>query len=391
LGIRPLNTLADLLGERWEQSGGSHRHLRAVEQYGPRELRVAESSGSRRLLNFSSNDYLSLSQLPHHGKLSSQPSSRLLGGNELQLEAWEADVATHWKQGSALFFPTGYMANVGVMSCLPKKSDLVLMDRLCHASLIDGVRLSPADWKRYRHLDMQHLEKLLKQHQHKREGDAGGRASDGAVWVVTESVFSMDGDCPDVEALRDLKQRYGFYLIADEAHAIGVTGKRGRGWFEACDGLDLVDVLVFNFSKALAMQGGCVCGVPELKRHLVAHSRPQIYSTATPASHWSALPERLAALADANAERQHLRSLKQQLAEGLGLTCSGPSAIVPVLLGDGQRAIEAFEHLWQSGLYCPAVLPPTVPKGQSRLRLSLNTSHQSSDIERLIDSLKPWL
>lgn len=375
-----LSELESLLSKRWQGMGGSHRRLRPVETYGPRELLVREPSGLRPLINFSSNDYLGLSQMEQEVKLSSQPSSRLLGGNRCKVEAWEAEVATYWSKDSALFYPTGYMANVGVLSCLPQKGDLVLLDRLCHASLIDGVRLSSARWKRYRHLDMEHLESLLKDHD-----------GAGTVWVVSESIFSMDGDCPDVMALRQLKERYGFILMVDEAHGVGVIGEGGRGFFEDQGALDLVDILMFNFSKTLALQGGCVLGVGELKRHLVALSRPQIYSTATPSSHWEALLPRMAAMESDADGRSHIARLKQTIEQGLGLQNVGPSGIIPLMIGDGSKALTTFEQLWEAGFFCPAVLPPTVPQGKARLRLSLNSSLRESDVNALLVELQKCL
>lgn len=369
-----------LLSKRWQGMGGSHRCLRPVETYGPRELVVRESAGLRSLINFSSNDYLGLSQMEQKVELSSQPSSRLLGGNRIKVEAWEGEMAHYWSKESALFYPTGYMANVGVLSCLPQKGDLVLLDRLCHASLIDGVRLSSARWKRYRHLDMDHLESLLKSHD-----------GSGPVWVVTESIFSMDGDCPDVAALRQLKQRYGFILMVDEAHGVGVMGEGGRGFFEMMGALDLVDILMFNFSKTLALQGGCVMGVAELKRHLVALSRPQIYSTATPSSHWEALLPRLAAMESDDDGRLHIAHLKKTLEEGLGLEGVGPSGIIPLMVGDGAEALAIFDKLWRKGFFCPAVLPPTVPEGKARLRLSLNSRLGESDVRALLGGLEQCL
>jgi 8-amino-7-oxononanoate synthase len=322
----------------------------------------------RSFLNLASNDYLALSREKEMVEVSSQPSSRLLGGNSCEHTAFEELLAEAWGFGASLFYPTGYMANIGVLACLPQKGDLVLLDRLCHASLIDGVRLSRAEWKRYRHLDLEHLEAQLKAY-----------SGSGQIWVVTESLFSMDGDLPNAQALAELKARYGFFLLVDEAHGVGVYGPQGRGWFAEQGVLEAVDIVTFNFSKSFALQGGVVLGSSNLKRHLVAHSRTQIFTTATPTSHWALLPKRLKLLQEAEASREHLKTLSLECATQLGLK-STFSPIVPYHVGEATRALELFEGLWEKGYYCPAILPPTVPEGGARLRLSLNASHQLEDI-----------
>ena len=371
--------------------GGAHRKLRAFSHYHPRFLTLEEDGLKREYLNFASNDYLGLSQekLNRAGydlntleadELHSQPSSRLLGGNTQEQLALEEQLAQHWLKESALFFPTGYMANSGVLSCLPQKGDLVLLDRFAHASLLDGVRLSDARWKRYRHLDMEHLEKELEAY-----------SGNGVVWVVTESLFSMDGDLPDVQTLAKLKAKYGFYLVVDEAHGIGVYGHEGRGWFEEQGALDIVDVLTFNFSKSFAMQGGCVMGSSSLIRYLVAHCRTQIYTTATPISHLRGLNDRLAQVAKAHFGRERMKKCHDRLCQGLKLKARHFSPIVPILVGEGYRALSISEGLWRSGIYCPAILPPTVPNGEAKLRVSLNASHHLEDIDSLVVAIRSEL
>ena len=364
------------LEREWSSSGGSHRQLRAIKSYDPRHITLMENGVERRFLNLASNDYLALSRQKEVVEVQSQPSSRLLGGNSEQHNALEELLAEAWGFPASLFYPTGYMANLGVLACLPQKGDLVLMDRLCHASLIDGVRLSRADWKRYQHLDLNHLESLLQKHQ-----------GSGQIWVVTESLFSMDGDLPEVLALLELKQKYGFFLVVDEAHGMGVFGPKGKGWFAQCGGLEAIDILTFNFSKSFALQGGVVMGSAALKRHLVAHSRTQIFTTATPFSHWALLPQRLTLLQNAEAQREHLSQLSLECSTRLGFK-HRISPIVPFVIGEAQQTLQCFESLWKQGFYCPAILPPTVPVGESRLRLSLNASHQMEDIVNLTELIR---
>jgi 8-amino-7-oxononanoate synthase len=365
----------------FERAGGGHRILRSFDRYDPRFLSMNLDGAEKRWLNFSSNDYLALSrEKTGHTSLESQPSSRLLGGGTSSHAELEAALAQHWGLESALLYPTGYMANLGVLSCLPTEGDLVLMDRYVHASLIDGVRLSKARFKRYAHLDLDQLERELQRHRARDE-------SRGVVWVVTESLFSMDGDLPDVERLAQLKERYSFFLVVDEAHGIGVYGVGGRGYFDQEGHLDLVDVLTFNLSKSFALQGGVVMGSKSLIDYLVAHSRSQIYTTATPFSNLAFAKGRLESLAEAGEKRERLQVLHGHALDVLSLPERSFSPIVPIPVGDGDRALALFQHLWTEGVYCPAILPPTVPKGGARLRLSLNAAHELGDLETLAKAM----
>jgi 8-amino-7-oxononanoate synthase len=376
-----MNTFQEHCERLLSEKGGAHRKLRAFTQYHPRFLTLKEDGVERRFLNFASNDYLGLSQVPlgednplssQYERLNSQPSSRLLGGNTSEQLKLEQQLAEHWGKESGLFFPTGYMANLGVLSCLPQKDDLVLLDRSAHASLLDGVRLSEARWKRYRHLDLNHLEKELKAY-----------SGPGVIWVVTESLFSMDGDLPDAQKLKQLKAKYGFYLVVDEAHGVGVYGEQGRGWFDEQGALDAIDVLTFNFSKSFAMQGGCILGSSSLIRYLVAHCRSQIYTTATPISHLRGLDIRLEQVAKANVDRAHLKECQRRLCEKLNVQINHSSPIVPIFVGEGERALKLSEKLWEAGVFCPAILPPTIPVGEAKLRVSLNASHLFEDVDAL--------
>lgn len=360
------------LSQRLEGAGGEHRVLRRVTNHGPRTIEVE----GRSLLNLSGNDYLSLSQQDFDsGPLVSQPSSRLMGGNSMDVQNLESSLAQAMGREAALFYPSGYTANVGVMGSLPEEGDVVLLDRLCHASLIDGVRLGAARFERFRHLDMNHLERLLIKHE--------GRTR----WVMTESLFSMDGDLVPVERLLELKARHPFHLVVDEAHSMGVYGPKGHGWFAHHQALEAVDVLIFNFSKSLALQGGCVMGPSLLVDFLVRRSRPFIYTTATPASHLRGLRERWSALEKADVLREQLKQLSRELASRLELNRAW-SPIVPILIGPGEKALEVAAGLESAGILCPAILPPTVPEGKARLRVSLNASHRREDLERLLEALE---
>ncbi|MBF0245229.1 MAG: pyridoxal phosphate-dependent aminotransferase family protein [Planctomycetes bacterium] len=246
--------------------GPSHRVLRKVTEYGPRSI-VLE--GDRRLINFSSNDYLGLSVENGSGDLITQPSSRLLSGNAAAISEAEDLLADWFGKEAAVIFSTGYMANSGLLSALLARGDEVYLDRLCHASLYDGARLGEASIQRFRHLDLNHLEELLQK--------SSGR---GERWVVCESIYSMDGDSPNLRALLDLKHRWSFRLILDEAHAMGICGPGGRG-FAAREGcLEGVDILVMTLSKSFALAGGVVVGSAALKHFppactIPAQARPR--------------------------------------------------------------------------------------------------------------------
>jgi len=361
-----------LLEDRFE-GRGQHRQLRPFQSYGPRHL--IDDQG-RRVLNFASNDYLGLSELCTSSEIRSQPSSRLLAGNTRRHLELEDLLADFLGRAASLTYPSGYTANLGVLSCLPQKGDTIIMDRLSHASLLDGARLSGARIERFHHQDLNHLEELLKRHEKK----------SSQIWVVSEGLFSMDGDLCPIREMVELKDRFGALLILDEAHSIGIYGKEGRGWAHQQESLERVDILTFNLSKAFALQGGVVSGSKKLKETLIQNSRQQIYTTATPLSHLEALPERLETIRKSDAKREHLAKLCEQLAQTLSL--EGHTApILPYHLEGSDRALSIAEDLWDQAIFCPAILPPTVPPNSSRLRISLNALHQREDLSTLSQAL----
>lgn len=351
----------------------NHRELRPLSHYDPRLLRFGDGGSSR--LNFSSNDYLGLSRLGGRVDYGSQPSSRLLGGNLALHEDLEVQLARWLEVEAGLLYPTGMMANLGLLSCIATRGDLILLDKFSHASLLDGAQLSQATWKRFRHNDLGQLQTLIENWQPKVQH----------IFVVTESLFSMDGDRPDFAGLARLKAQYGFSLIVDEAHAIGVYGSEGRGLTHEHAGL--ADILTFSLSKSFALQGGVVAGSASLKRFLVNRSRAQIYTTATPAGALQLLPQRLQALRAAGDARAQLEKLCQSAASAAGIP--GPwSPIVPIHIGPGDLARRLAEELWARDIYAPAVLPPTVPEKRARLRISLNACHREEDLARLFQVLR---
>jgi 8-amino-7-oxononanoate synthase len=340
--------------------------------------------GGRELLNFSSNDYLGLANAPEvvaaareallvHG--AGAGASRLVVGDSQAHHALEAELARFCGTEAALLFNSGYAANLGVLAALVGPGDVVFSDALNHASLIDGCRLSRARVVVYPHGDVEALEVAL-------------RATPGRRrLVVTDTVFSMDGDVAPVRALREVCDSHGAALLVDEAHATGVLGPRGAGLCEA-EGV-VPDVHVGTLSKALGAFGAYVAGSRALCDALVSLARPLVFSTALPPAVCAAASAALVQLR-APGRRDALRARIDQLARGLralGFEARGESAIFSLVLGDEARALEASARLLERGVLVKAIRPPTVPPGTSRLRVSVMASHSALQVSALLDAL----
>lgn len=344
-------------------------------------------SAGRDIVNFASNNYLGLAEDPRviEAAVQSQrqwgigaTGSRLMGGTLALHGELERALARFKERPSALVFASGYHANVGMIPALTGPEDTIFLDRLAHASLVDGARLSKSRVRVFRHNDPDHLDHVL------------SRAdSTGERWVMTESVFSMDGDRAPLNALVQVCARRNARLYVDEAHATGVWGPDGRGWVNDQGVVDGVDVCMGTLSKALGAQGGFVCGSTALTQWAINRARAFIYSTAlSPGAAGGAL----AALNISQQEghrRARLFSLSDRLWTGLGLTGQGP--IVPLVVGDDARALEISAHLWERGLFAPAVRYPTVPKGRARIRFSVTAAHREDDIDAVIRAVREVL
>lgn len=353
-------------------------------------------------LDFSSNDYLSLNASglldEFLRRLLTEPSSgagddsfvgstgsRLIRGHYEAFAAAEADFARYVGAPSALLFHSGYAANTGALPAVVAPRDLVFCDRLCHASLLDGIRLSGARRYYFRHNDLNDLEAQLAKY-----------ASTGAkrIWLVTEAVFSMDGDSPDLRALCRLADRYDACVYLDEAHSIGVTGDSGAG-LAAREGVaQRIAVNVFPCGKAPGLMGAFVCGAPELKELLVNRARSLIFSTAQPphlARLLSLVIEWLQT-EDARRARDRVRKLAEDLRrelQALGFnTGTSTTHIVPVIVGDEAKALALAQACQDAGLDVRAIRPPTVPKNTSRLRVILQAGHSDADLNDLIAVLR---
>ena len=357
---------------------------------------LEEKSQLRRLarmegVNLSSNDYLGLSTDPRlaravkaaleAGSPVASTGSRLLSGNSAEWEELEAAFARFIGTEAALFFSSGYAANVGLLGAMLRPGDTVFSDESNHASLIDGIRLSPARKVIFPHLDLNYLEDALRR----------DSVSLGRKFIVVESLFSMEGDRAPVPELLSLAARFGAELIVDEAHATGVFGPAGRGLVAAAGGNTRVLATVHTCGKALASAGAFVCGSETLKQFLVNRARTFIFSTALPPYFAAQISKAVEIGAGADAERRVLLDLADFLRARLrdaGFNIgTSESQIVPVLLGGNDTAVHYADALQRAGFAVRPIRPPTVPEGQSRLRLSVTTKISEEVLDRLVKAL----
>jgi 8-amino-7-oxononanoate synthase len=374
------------------------RHLREISSAQGPEIEI----GSRRLINFSSNDYLGLANDPRLreatmaaiGKFGiGAGASRLISGTQsphLRLE----QALAKWKgTEAALCFSSGYAAALGTMSALVSKGDVVLLDKLCHASLIDGAKLSGAVLRVFPH---NHLGKLESHLEWARREHPGKR-----ILIVTESVFSMDGDCAPVHEVVELKKRFGALLMLDEAHAVGVIGANGRGLAAAENLNQAVDVQMGTLSKALGASGGYICGSRNLIEWLINRARSFIYSTAPPPGIVAAALAAVDFLSSPEGEERRVLLWERidSMRDHLSLVTSHfsprnvipSSAIFPWIVGDEQTALDLARALRDEGFLVPAIRYPTVAKGAARLRITVTAGHEEDHIRSLCEAIKRLL
>ena len=346
------------------------------------------------MLNLASNDYLGLAadirlreqffdETPNAQRRMSSSSSRLLTGNFPEYEQLEGRLSQAFHGRAALLFNSGYHMNIGILPALADSKTLILADKLIHASMIDGIRLSKAKYIRYRHNDLAHLTQLLQQYHDDAEFER--------MIVVTESIFSMDGDETDLAALVQIKKQFSkVMLYVDEAHAIGVRGVQGLGCAEQYAVIDDIDFLVGALGKAMASIGGYLICHSVIRDYLINRMRPLIFSTAQPpiCMAWTDfIFKKVQAL---NSQRQHLQQMSQSLQQAVqakGFDCPSSSHIVPVIIGESSKTVEKAKALQKAGFYIMPVRPPTVPQHRSRLRISLTTQILHADIDQLVTLL----
>ena len=338
----------------------------------------------KKYVNFASNDYLGLSTktelrkefLSENNSLLSSASARLLTGSSPEYKQLENTVAEIFNKESALIFNTGYQANLGIISSLITKGDAVFSDKLNHASIIDGMQLSRGEFFRFNHCDYEHLERMLKEKREKYE----------TVLIVSESVFSMDGDIADIDKLIELKNKYDCLLMIDEAHAFCTVGDMLAGITSGKS----VDIITATFGKAVGSFGAFCVSNKEIISYLVNKARSFIFSTSIPPiniawSNWI-LNEKREFVINQKEKLQNLAKQCHKLLDRNGIKIISKTQIIPLIVGDNEKTVKFSEELRAKGYYIPAIRPPTVPEGTSRLRISLTSDCSLKDFEEVINN-----
>jgi 8-amino-7-oxononanoate synthase len=345
-------------------------------------------------VNLCSNDYLGLSEHPElkeavlvavkEARRVGGTGSRLLSGQAAIWDELEEEFARFAGTEGALYFGSGYAANLGLLTSLLGKDDVVFSDALNHASLIDGIRLSGAHREIYSHCDLNALADALRAHEH----------SCSRKLIVTETVFSMDGDVAPLTEIFALADRYGAGVILDEAHATVVHGLLGRGITAQLGFVEQAVAIVHTCSKALASMGAFVCGSSLLKQHLLNHARTFLFSTAMPPYMARQIQAALRLAQGMESARAHLgekaRRFSRALAQDGWYTAGSVTQIIPVIVGENRGALAAADWAQREGFAVRAIRPPTVPAGKSRLRLSLTALTPESELTRLRQALGAW-
>lgn len=371
------------------QSKGLLRTLKNVES----DSNAYSKFQGKWMLNLSSNDYLGLAtncalkeefmalMLENPQSLSfGSGSSRLLTGNYQMYSETEEVLKNWYKSEAALFFNSGYHANLGILPALSEKKDLILSDKLCHASIIDGIRLCTADCIRYRHLDYECLESILCKRRHLYQH----------VFIVSESVFSMDGDEADLKRLVQIKEKYNAILYVDEAHAVGSMGDTGLGLSEIQGVTKTIDIIVGTMGKAMASVGAYAIFNETLKQVLVNKARTLIFTTALPPINMAWSKFIIARMPQFSNYRTTLKQLVVYCHQRIKEMKFQPSNgyIIPIVVGDNMVAVELAEHMQSNGFLIFPVRPPTVPKGTARLRISLTANLNQAKLDVAMEVMK---
>lgn len=362
------------------------RHISPIEQ---KEGECAVING-KKLINFSSNDYLGLStnkvlveefcdKFLHSAEFCfSSASARLLSGTSKIYSSLESTIATLFNKDAALVFNTGYQCNLGVVSTLVGKGDVVFCDKLNHASIIDGMRLSEGTFYRYKHLDYGNLEELLKKHRNKYK-----RAI-----IISESVFSMDGDIADIDKLIELKHKYNTLLMIDEAHAFGAIDDNCAGITNYRD----VDIITATFGKALSSFGAFVVSNKSIIEYLINKARSFIFSTSIPPvnimwTNWL-LTEKKSLVEQQRKKLSNLVIQAHKYLTEIGINTVSETQIIPIVMKSPDKAEKIAQQLWEYGYFVLPIRPPSVPIGTSRLRLSLTANMEFEQVKKLFDVIK---
>ncbi len=376
-----------------------YRRLASINEAGLlRELRRVDSAqgprveiGGRLLLNFSSNDYLGLANHPALKEAAIKAverfgagsgASRLICGSLAPFHELEETLAAFKGTEAALTFSTGYAAAVGTITALLGKDDIVIVDKLVHASIVDAAKLSGAKLRVFDHNDLNDLEDILKW----ATSEVRTQKPETRTLIVTESIFSMDGVAAPLGELVALKEKYGAWLMVDEAHATGLYGVNRRGLGEALGVSDRIEIQMGTLGKALGASGGYICGSRALIDYLINRARSFIFSTApVPAAAAAATAGII--LVQTNEGKTLNKLLWTRVAELQSPITNRQSAILPVLIGDESAAVAASATLREQGLFVPAIRYPTVARGSARLRVTLTAAHTSDDVSELTQAL----
>ncbi len=350
------------------------------------------------LVDFSSNDYLGFAQsesifdqthqylLDNNIKINGATGSRLISGNHNLYSITEDYIAQFHQSESALIFNSGYDANVGFFSSVPQRNDIILYDELCHASIRDGIQLSKAKSYKFQHNDFEHLEKLIQK-------PTTDNRQPITIYVVTESVFSMDGDSPNLEQLVQLSEKYNCFLVIDEAHALGVFGEHGQGSVQCSNVQDHIFARIVTFGKGLGCHGAAIVGATELKNYLVNFARSFIYTTGLSPHSVATI---LIAYQHLQSEKEAIHQLKaniqffnqQKIQLGLKpLFVYSKSAIQCAIIPGNEKVKTIANQLQQHGFDVKAILSPTVPEGQERLRICLHSYNSETQISEVLKTL----
>lgn len=377
-----LSALQQELAER--QAAGLIRKRRVIDSPQAPHLVI----DNKAVVSFCSNDYLGLA---NHPELISALQSgaqiagagsgaaHLITGHHRYHHELELALAEFVGMPKALLFSTGYMANIGVISGFVQRNDAIFADKLNHASLNDGAILSRGDLHRYPHFDMQALERLLQSSTSRRK------------MVVTDSVFSMDGDIAPLSDLLALCERYDAWLYIDDAHGFGVLGEQGRGALHYFALSSPNIIYMATLGKAAGVSGAFVAGATSAIDYLMQNARTYIYTTAMPPGLAAASRTALELIEQSATRRSHLNRLIEQLKSGLRCKrwklANSATPIQPLIIGSNDETVKASEYLQQQGIFAPAIRPPTVPANTARLRISLSAAHTAEDVDRLITAL----
>ncbi|MBT5305874.1 MAG: 8-amino-7-oxononanoate synthase [Candidatus Scalindua sp.] len=364
---------------------GLYRELKVIGNAQDSHIEIE----GKTFLSFCSNNYLGLANNPSVVKAVKDAveeygwgagASRLVSGNMTLHETLENVISRFKGKEAALVFPTGYMANLGAISSLVSKGDLVICDKLNHASIIDGCRLSGADFRVYAHCDMEKLENIL------RKSSRYNRKL-----IVTDSVFSMDGDLAPLPDIVRIADKYKAMVMVDEAHGTGVFGRNGRGVVEHFNLNNEIDIVMGTLSKAIGSLGGYVTGDNDLINYLRNKARSFMYTTALPPAVCAASIAAINLIKRDPSIRESLwhnvRFINDNLKSLDFNVISSESPIIPILIGDAQKAVDMSKSLYERGILIPAIRPPTVPVNSSRLRMTVMSTHTKEDLEILLEVL----